>query len=126
VEDDLRKEYSSAVFYAEDAFAGLHVMSDLTDEDASVRDKRLSEGATRREVQPAGRGGAAGCAGAREHGTIEHCEGCGGDSVPPFFRRAHSGATSTSTSCTGTINETALFKNQWQLKTASATDYLRW
>ena len=23
------------------------------------------------------------------------------------------------------INETALFKNQWQLKTASATDYLR-
>ncbi len=29
VEDDLRREYSNAVFYAEDAFAGLHVMEDL-------------------------------------------------------------------------------------------------
>ena len=30
VEDDLRREYSNAVFYADDAFAGLHVMEDLT------------------------------------------------------------------------------------------------
>src|SRR5215475_3837932 len=30
VEDDLRREYSSGVFYADDAFAGLHVMEDLT------------------------------------------------------------------------------------------------
>src|SRR6202049_5354696 len=29
VEDDLRKEYSNAVFYADDAFAGLHIMEDL-------------------------------------------------------------------------------------------------
>ena len=33
VEDDLRREYSNAVFYAEDAFAGLHVMEDLASED---------------------------------------------------------------------------------------------
>src|SRR5438067_11553343 len=30
VEDDLRREYSNAVFYAGDAFGGLHIMEDLT------------------------------------------------------------------------------------------------
>ncbi len=30
VEDDLRREYASAVFYAEDAFAGLHAMEKLS------------------------------------------------------------------------------------------------
>jgi 5-methyltetrahydrofolate--homocysteine methyltransferase len=30
VEDDLRREYSNSVFYADDAFAGLHLMDDLT------------------------------------------------------------------------------------------------
>ena len=30
VEDDLRREYSNAVFYADDAFAGLHIMEDLS------------------------------------------------------------------------------------------------
>src|SRR6201981_2596079 len=30
VEDDLRKEYSNAVFYADDAFAGLHIMEDIS------------------------------------------------------------------------------------------------
>ena len=34
VEDDLRREYSSAVFYAEDAFAGLHYMESLAGERA--------------------------------------------------------------------------------------------
>src|SRR5882762_3082392 len=29
VEDDLRREYSNSVFYADDAFAGLHIMEDL-------------------------------------------------------------------------------------------------
>src|ERR1700674_3239624 len=29
VEDDLRREYANAVFYADDAFAGLHIMEDL-------------------------------------------------------------------------------------------------
>src|SRR5260370_6552101 len=30
VEDNLRREYSNSVFYADDAFAGLHIMADLT------------------------------------------------------------------------------------------------
>ncbi len=37
VEDDLRREYSNAVFYAEDAFAGLHVMEDLATADGKQR-----------------------------------------------------------------------------------------
>ena len=37
VEEDLRKEYAGPVFYAEDAFAGLHILTDLTSQDAAVR-----------------------------------------------------------------------------------------
>src|SRR6266567_1438597 len=43
VEDDLRREYSNSVFYADDAFAGLHLMDDLTSANGA-RDKRLEEG----------------------------------------------------------------------------------
>src|SRR5437588_8918513 len=43
VEDDLRREYSSGVFYADDAFAGLHIMEDLTSSDGN-RQARLQEG----------------------------------------------------------------------------------
>ncbi len=46
VEDDLRREYSGPVFYAEDAFAGLHAMADLTSDDAAVREARETEGKT--------------------------------------------------------------------------------
>jgi len=124
VEDDLRKEYTASVFYAEDAFAGLHVMSDLTDADAAVKDKRLLDGSTRKEFN--------------RPGLSEHLaslpEATTNRSpivvdveevpVPPFFgvkvRRDFDLDT-----LYGFINETALFKNQWQLKTASATDYLR-
>ena len=45
VEDDLRREYKSAVFYAEDAFAGLHAMEKLS-------------GAEARGDDPGGLGGA--------------------------------------------------------------------
>src|SRR6184192_4940993 len=43
VEDDLRREYSNAVFYADDAFAGLHLMDDLTSPNGA-RESRLAEG----------------------------------------------------------------------------------
>src|SRR5215475_14171016 len=52
VEDDLRREYSNAVFYAEDAFAGLHVMEDLATENGN-RDSRLREGKTVKEYAKA-------------------------------------------------------------------------
>src|SRR5690242_13389582 len=43
VEDDLRREYSQGVFYADDAFAGLHFMDDLTSANGA-REARLAEG----------------------------------------------------------------------------------
>ena len=52
VEDDLRREYSNAVFYAEDAFAGLHVMEDLASEDGK-RAARLQDGKTVKEYAKA-------------------------------------------------------------------------
>src|SRR5439155_21927666 len=47
VEDDLRREYSSSVFYADDAFAGLHIMEDISG-NGEKREHRLAEG---REVK---------------------------------------------------------------------------
>src|SRR6266481_5472454 len=52
VEDDLRREYANAVFYADDAFAGLHVMEDLITEDGA-RETRLNEGRTVKEYAKA-------------------------------------------------------------------------
>ncbi len=95
VEDDLRKEYSSAVFYAEDAFAGLHVMSDLTDEDASVREKRLSEGATRREFNRPGAAERLASLAAGDDRAIKRGEGCGRDSRAAVLMACARGATST-------------------------------
>ena len=122
VEDDLRREYSNAVFYADDAFGGLHIMEDLVSENGD-REQRIHEGRTVKEFakRPAAalktlpaRSSRAQPGGA---GRAEHPD-------PPFW---------------GTrvkrdfdlrelfqyINETALFKNQWQLKTASQQDYAR-
>ncbi|HET9698654.1 MAG TPA: homocysteine S-methyltransferase family protein, partial [Terriglobales bacterium] len=45
VEDDLRREYSHSVFYANDAFDGLHVMDDLSSENGA-KETRLAEGRT--------------------------------------------------------------------------------
>src|SRR5215475_8389826 len=43
VEDDLRREYRNGVFYADDAFTGLHLMDDLTSSNGT-REKRIQEG----------------------------------------------------------------------------------
>ena len=43
VEDDLRREYSGGIFYADDAFAGLHIMEDLASPNGA-REKRIAEG----------------------------------------------------------------------------------
>src|SRR5882672_922947 len=52
VEDDLRREYSNAVFYGEDAFAGLRVMEDLA-AGGGKREGRLAEGKTVKEYTKA-------------------------------------------------------------------------
>ncbi len=52
VEDDLRREYANAVFYADDAFGGLHIMEDLATADGA-RETRLKEGRTVKEYAKA-------------------------------------------------------------------------
>jgi 5-methyltetrahydrofolate--homocysteine methyltransferase len=119
VEDDLRREYSSAVFYGEDAFGGLRIMEDLVSDDGA-RKARLAEGKTVKhltraviEVGPA-----------QEAKRSAAAAPAADIPKPPFY-----GVRVTKDfnlrEVFRYINETALFKNQWQLKTASASDYKR-
>jgi len=121
VEDDLRREYSNAVFYGEDAFAGLHVMEDLAS-DGSKKESRLQDGRTVKEYAKAT--------------AVDEEEG-------PVFSERSPVVTDAPNIPTPPfwgvrvikdydlrelfqyINDTALFKNQWQLKTALQEDYAR-
>ena len=120
VEDDLRREYSNAVFYAEDAFAGLHVMEDLITTDGA-RDRRLRDGRTVKEyAKAAAVDEETGPVFAERSPVVQDAPHI---PTPPFW-----GVRVKSYDVRDVfpyINETALFKNQWQLKTASQTDYLR-
>jgi len=120
VEDDLRREYANAVFYAEDAFAGLHVMEDLVTEDGA-REARLQDGRTVKEYAKA-------AAVDEETGPVfseRSAVVMDAPNIPepPFWgvRVKHYDVREVFPY----INETALFKNQWQLKTASQADYVR-
>jgi 5-methyltetrahydrofolate--homocysteine methyltransferase len=123
VEEDLRQEYSQGVFYAEDAFAGLHVMTDITSEEA-LREARMSEGRTVKVFpkKPVVEVSAVDAAApvVRSSWVTENPE----VPVPPFFGVRVKKDYDLDT-VFDYINEIALFKNQWQLKTASATDYAR-
>src|SRR6516225_1466775 len=121
VEDDLRREYANAVFYADDAFAGLHIMEDLATEDGA-RANRIAEGRTVKEYAKA--------AAVDEETRPVFAErspvvtDAPNTPTPPFWgvrvRKDYN-----LRELFRYINETALFKNQWQLKTASQSDYLR-
>jgi 5-methyltetrahydrofolate--homocysteine methyltransferase len=125
VEEDLRKEYSSAVFYAEDAFAGLHVMSDLMGDEAEAA-KRLEEGRTvkvyaKRPVDDGVVVDPNAPPNTQRSPVVADAE-----RIPePAFWGVRVKKDWDLDKVFTYINETALFKNQWQLKTASATDYLR-
>ncbi|HEX5235999.1 MAG TPA: methionine synthase [Silvibacterium sp.] len=124
VENDLRKEYSSAVFYAEDAFAGLHVMSDLTTAEGPTRSERMEEGRT---VKVFARPASAEPEAAQAPVSTERSAWVQPPPdipKPPFFG-VRVKKDFDLDEVFSFINETALFKNQWQLKTASATDYVR-
>jgi 5-methyltetrahydrofolate--homocysteine methyltransferase len=121
VEDDLRREYANAVFYADDAFAGLHIMEDLAT-DNGAKQTRLTEGRTVKEYAKA-------AAVDEETGPVfAERSPVVTDSpnipTPPFWgvrvRKDYD-----LREVFQYINETALFKNQWQLKTASQSDYVR-
>ena len=121
VEDDLRREYSNAVFYADDAFAGLHVMEDLMSPNGR-RKARLEEGRKVKEYAKA-------VAVDEETGPVfAERSAVVSDApnipVPPFWGvrvKKDYGLRELFPY----INDTALFKNQWQLKTASQEDYAR-
>jgi 5-methyltetrahydrofolate--homocysteine methyltransferase len=120
VEDDLRREYANAVFYAEDAFAGLHVMEDLVTEDGA-REARLLDGRTVKEYAKAAAVDEETGPVFSERSTV--VTDAPNIPEPPFWgvRVKHYDVRDVFPY----INETALFKNQWQLKTASQADYVR-
>ena len=119
MEDDLRREYSSSVFYADDAFAGLHIMEDIS-ANGDKRQQRLAEG---REVKAFAKAQAATATEeSRERSTaIDAAPNI--PTAPVFGARVRHDFDLPEIFTY--LNETALFKNQWQLKTASANDYLR-
>ena len=121
VEDDLRREYANAVFYADDAFAGLHIMEDLATSDGA-HDARLREGRTVKEyAKAAAVDEETGPVFAERSPVVSDAPNI---PVPPFWgvrvRKDYD-----LREVFHYINETALFKNQWQLKTASQSDYIR-
>jgi 5-methyltetrahydrofolate--homocysteine methyltransferase len=120
VEDDLRREYANAVFYAEDAFAGLHVMEDLITEDGA-REARLLDGRTVKEYAKA-------AAVDEETGPVFAERSVVVTDAPNIPEPSFWGVRVRHYDVRDVfpyINETALFKNQWQLKTASQADYVR-
>ena len=121
VEDDLRREYANAVFYAEDAFAGLHVMEDLATENGN-RESRLREGKTVKEyAKAAAVDEETGPVFAERSPVVTDAPNI---PTPPFWgvrvRKDYE-----LREIFQYVNDTALFKNQWQLKTASQEDYAR-
>jgi 5-methyltetrahydrofolate--homocysteine methyltransferase len=121
VEDDLRREYANAVFYADDAFSGLHIMEDLTTENGA-RDARLKEGRTVKEyAKAAAVDDETGPVFAERSAVVTDAPNI---PAPPFWG-VHVHKDYGLREVFRYINETALFKNQWQLKTASQSDYVR-
>ncbi|HXM21776.1 MAG TPA: methionine synthase [Terriglobales bacterium] len=121
VEDDLRREYSNAVFYADDAFAGLHIMEDLATANGK-KQARLKEGRTVKEYAKA-------AAVDEETGPVFSARSAvvsDAPSIPaPPFWGVRVRKDFDLREVFQYINDTALFKNQWQLKTASQEDYVR-
>ncbi len=121
VEDDLRREYANGVFYADDAFAGLHIMEDLATADGA-RATRIAEGRTVKEyAKAAAVDEETGPVYAERSPVVTDAPNI---PTPPFWGVRVKKDYSLR-DLFNYINETALFKNQWQLKTASQADYLR-
>src|ERR1035437_5531440 len=123
VEDDLRREYSNAVFYGEDAFAGLHVMQDLAGEDPK-REARLKDGRTVKDYAKAVAVDADEAIGPVFSERSPVVTDAPNIPEPPFWG-VRVVKDYDLRELFQYVNDTALFKNQWQLKTASQEDYAR-
>src|SRR5690348_12231606 len=121
VEDDLRREYSNSVFYADDAFTGLHIMDDLTSENGRRAD-RLAEGRKVKQfAKAAAAAGGEGSASTERSAVVQPAPNI---PVPPFYG-VRVRKDFDLNELFQYVNHTPLFKNQWQLKTASQSDYAR-
>jgi 5-methyltetrahydrofolate--homocysteine methyltransferase len=121
VEDDLRREYSNAVFYSDDAFGGLHIMEDLKAKNGA-REARLKEGRTVKEYAKAAIVDAeSGPVFAERSPVVSDAPNI---PAPPFWG-VRVKKDYDLREIFQYINDTALFKNQWQLKTASQEDYAK-
>jgi 5-methyltetrahydrofolate--homocysteine methyltransferase len=121
VEDDLRREYGHGVFYADDAFAGLHFMDDLTSANGA-REARLEEGRKIKEFAKATAAAGGEVSISTERSAV--VQPAPNIPKPPFYGiRVRKDFDLNE--LFQYINHTALFKNQWQLKTASQSDYVR-
>jgi 5-methyltetrahydrofolate--homocysteine methyltransferase len=121
VEDDLRREYSNSVFYADDPFVGLHIMDDLTSRNGQ-REKRLEEGRKVKEFARAVAASGGEASTSTERSTA--VQPAPNIPVPPFYG-VRVRKDFDLNELFKYVNHTALFKNQWQLKTASQEDYVR-
>src|SRR5271157_747279 len=122
VEDDLRREYNGGVMYADDAFSGLHYMERLAspngEREACIREAQVIK-EFKKPATTSGDGGAA---------TAPSIEIPPAPNIPqpPFWgTRVLKPEDFDLREIFQYINETALFKNQWQLKTASQEEYPR-
>ncbi|HEV3315468.1 MAG TPA: methionine synthase [Candidatus Angelobacter sp.] len=121
VEDDLRREYGHGVFYADDAFAGLHFMDDLTSSNGA-REARLVEGRKIKEFAKATAAAGGDVSISTERSAV--VQPAPNIPVPPFYG-VRVRKDFDLNELFQYINHTALFKNQWQLKTAAQSDYVR-
>src|SRR5437588_5632922 len=121
VEDDLRREYANGVFYADDAFTGLQLMDDLISSNGA-RETRLEEGRKLKQFAKAAVATGADAPVSTERSPV--VQPAPNIPVPPFYG-VRVRKDFDLNEVFQYINHTALFKNQWQLKTASQADYLR-
>ena len=150
VEDDLCSIYKGTLVYAKDAFAGLHTMDDLTG-GAKDESARSEEKAAARAAQAGSNGGAAAADDAEDlvgedaklgirkqtrpravvkiAGDTTHTERSGVNPNAPIPRAPFYGSRVVEEipldDVFAFVNETALFKGQWQFKQGrrSAEDY---
>ncbi len=122
VEEDLRSAYSHAVFYGEDAFSGLRTMDRLTS--AAERGQALVEGHSIRKRAAAAVASAAATAALLPDVAPATIRRDVEIPTPPFWgvRVAGPGELDLD-ELFRYINLTALYKNQWQLRTLNKPEY---
>ena len=126
VERDLRNVYGGRLFYGKDAFEGLHVMDRLDEikKGRSDDDPDWGKVPSDSEVQLSGRFGGRDAGSDDDADVPDRWEGLEADNpvfVPPFTgAKVVKGIALDQ--IVGYVNETALFRNQWQFRPETKAD----